>query len=225
MPRTAITFLIMALMVHASPSFADTFEIAGRHLALEPPEGFCFIDETRPKEKGLARYIEKSLGETQKLVAVFIDCKQLNRFRHSPPISPNRMGHFGVSSKGNKINTVDPKDAHKVFDSVSKAIGNYDKYEEAVRERVSTMLPDIKSFNIEPVQLIKRTDRYLIMEVMRSFTEEREITEDTISGLTIVKELILSVTLKQTSPTETTRAHDFKLIEETVGSLLISNQE
>jgi hypothetical protein len=79
--RLSLVFALALSPAAGGSALADSYRVAERSLILDPPSSYCLIDRSVKAEAELYRFMVETNADLNRVLAVFVDCAELQRWR------------------------------------------------------------------------------------------------------------------------------------------------
>jgi hypothetical protein len=79
--RLSLVFALALSPAAGGSALADSYRVAERSLILDPPASYCLIDRSVKAEAELYRFMVETNADLNRVLAVFVDCAELQRWR------------------------------------------------------------------------------------------------------------------------------------------------
>jgi hypothetical protein len=89
-----ILVLLALSPASGGPALSERYRVAGRALAIEAPRSYCIIDPGIPDEAELFGFIEDVNAGLNRVLVVFVDCAELERWRRGEIAVLERYGNI-----------------------------------------------------------------------------------------------------------------------------------
>jgi hypothetical protein len=93
--RSPLLLLVFVLLPAVGDfAWAGSYRVAERSLTLDPPASYCLIDRKVKAEAELYRFMVQTNAELNRVLAVFVDCADLQRWRAGELLFLERYGNI-----------------------------------------------------------------------------------------------------------------------------------
>jgi len=188
-------WLSLALLPAAGGSaLAGSYRVAERSLVIEPPQSYCLIDREVQAEADLFRFMEEINADLNRVLVVFVDCAELQRWRAGEVAYLERYGNvltpIEETSYSGMARGAFLEELRKVMDS-APPLGL-----EAGQARLEATIPELEVGQSENFGIIEADDAALYAGIAQRLEYDgRTFVMLGIYSLTLVNDVPLSINL------------------------------
>lgn len=182
-----------------APALAETFTFAGRTVIVDPPAGYCALDQARPGEATMIAAIEKLQQPTNHLVMELIDCDQLAQIRAGTRTDFTRYGQVLVTLSNGEVKPARGYSRAGFLEAAARELPSIDpdRVADEVRDRLRNAVPGSAISGAQFLGLIKRDDLaiYLGLTMGTISRDGRPVTAGGmgVDAVTLVNEIPISL--------------------------------
>ncbi|MEI6610313.1 MAG: hypothetical protein WCO53_11300 [Deltaproteobacteria bacterium] len=187
-----LVFLITMLSAVAE---AATVNLLGRTIEIVIPAGHCEVGG-HPAEAELVRRTKEGIGNSNQILVLFAECKELEDFRRGRRTMMDNYGQILVQTPKGQLRAIKGVSRAKYIQEISAKSNWADAFKKA-EARVKQHSPGYQSQ--ENLGLISTDANGLYMGMLGTLTDDKGRPRQIIGvvGMTLVKELSISINLYQ----------------------------
>jgi hypothetical protein len=188
-------WISLALLPAAGGSaLAGSYRVAERSLVIEPPQSYCLIDRKVKAEADLFRFMEEINADLNRVLVVFVDCAELQRWRDGEVAFLQRYGNvltpIEETSYPGMARGAFLEELRKVMDD-APLLGL-----EAGQERLEATMPELEVGESENLGIIEADDAALYAGIAQRLEYDgRTFVMLGIFSMTLINDVPLSVNL------------------------------
>ncbi|HWA45377.1 MAG TPA: hypothetical protein VHA10_19300 [Hypericibacter adhaerens] len=85
-----------AALFTASLAEAEQVQVGGRFLSIEPPQGYCALDRTKPQDARVMQAVENAQADRNRVLMHFVPCNEIEAWRAGRLTSYSVYGNVAV---------------------------------------------------------------------------------------------------------------------------------
>lgn len=190
--RMTLVIVITLLSIGAE---AATVNLLGRTIAVVIPAGYCEFGG-HPAEAELVRSTKECIGDSNQILVLFAECKELENFRKGRRTMLDNYGQILAQT---------PKGQLRAIKGVSRSeyirrLSSKSSWEEALKKAEARVKQYFSGYqSSESLGLISTDANGLYMGILMTLTDDKGSPRQIIGviGITLVKELSISINLYQ----------------------------
>jgi hypothetical protein len=217
-------WLSLALLLAAGgPALAGSYRVAERSLVIEAPQSYCPIDRKLPAEAELFRFMEDINAGLNRVLVVFVDCAELQRWRDGKAAFLERYGNVLTPIQ----ETAYPRMARGAFLGELRKIMDsaLPRGIEAGQARLEAAMPELRVGQTESLGIIDADEVALYGGIVQKLEYDgRAVALLGIFSMTLVNEVPLSINLYRPLENKETIAGLISEQQRFVRQLLVRNR-
>lgn len=189
------TILVTVITLLSAGAEAATVNLLGRTIEIVIPAGYCEVGG-HPAEAELVRRTKEGIGDSNQILVLFAECKELEDFRKGRRTMIDNYGQILAQTPKGQLRAIKGVSRAKYIQEISGK-SNWTEAFKKAEVRVKQYAPGYQSQ--ENLGLISTDANGLYMGILMTLTDDKGRPRPIIGvvGMTLVKELSISINLYQ----------------------------
>lgn len=191
--RAPILFLIALLALKAE---AATVNLLGRSIEAAIPAGYCEVG-AHPAEAEIVSRAREAIGNSNQILAMFADCKELEDFRKGRRTTLDNYGQILAQTPKGQLRALKGVSRSEYIQKMSGQAKNFPEAFKKAETRLKQSVPGLQP--LENLGILSTDSNGLYVGLLMTMTDDTGRPRPIVGivGMTLVREMSITINLYQ----------------------------
>jgi len=194
----AFAFVLALVLALPAAAQAIRVRIDGASISLVLPAGHCRLERGKASDRHVITTVERVTAKTNRVLAVFADCGELEAFRAGRQATLDNFGQYMTPKKGNRIKLTPAAFAQQMTEFFKSQGAEILRGAEAdTRERIGTLRIGIAMGETRMLGVLRTDERASYLGIVQNLklADGTSKLQVGVSGFGLIKERVVTLNL------------------------------